>query len=221
MDVIFLVDGSGDANNPNFQLMKRLLGAVVKKADVGEKRVRFGAILYSDQPKPEFSLNQYGSKDRVLEAISEMHAPGGRRNTAQALKSALSYFAAAHGGRRSQHVPQVLCLITDGPVADYAGLTKWPEDLASSEVNMFAVGMAGANEAELTRITGNHERAFYVDNYEAFKMLYKPITQQLCNLTKPGKAIPHQSITKYYYFILNAVFKFHFFPPVYSSFLFF
>ncbi|XP_026795015.3 collagen alpha-4(VI) chain isoform X2 [Pangasianodon hypophthalmus] len=185
MDVIFLVDGSGGAEDTNFQVMKSLLGAVVKKADVGQKRVRFGAIVYSDQPKSEFTLNQYNSKDKVLEAISEMHAPGGRRNTAQALKSALSYFAAAHGGRRFQHVPQVLCLITDGPVADSAGLTKWPEDLAGSEVNVFAFGMAGANEAELTRITGNNERAFYVDNYEAFKMLYKPISQQLCNLTKP------------------------------------
>lgn len=197
MDVIFLVDGSGDADNANFQLMKRFLRAVVKKADVGQKRVRFGAIVYSDQTKSEFSLNQYVSRDKVLEAISQMHAPGGRRNTAQALKSALSYFAAAHGGRRSQHVPQVLCLITDGPVADSAGLTKWPEDLTSSEVNMFAIGMAEAKEAELTRITGNNERAFYVDNYEAFKMLNKPITQQLCNLTKSGKAIPHQSEPKH------------------------
>lgn len=190
MDVIFLVDGSGGADNANFQLMKRLMGTVVKKADVGQKRVRFGAIIYSDQSKPAFSLNQYINKDKVLEAITVMHAPGGRRNTAQALKSALSYFVAAHGGRRSQHVPQVLCLITDGPVADSAGLTKWPEDLASSEVNMFAIGMGKANEAELTRITGKSERAFYVDNYDAFKMLYKPITQQLCNLTMPGNSAP-------------------------------
>lgn len=173
------------------------MGAVVKKADVGQKRVRFGAIVYSDQPKSEFTLNQYISKDKVLEAISGLHAPGGKRNTAQALKSALSYFAAAHGGRRSRHVPQVLCLITDGPVADVAGLARWPDDLSGSEVNMFAIGTAGASEAELTRITGNNERAFYVDNYEAFKTLYKPITQQLCNLTKPGKAFTRQSYPKY------------------------
>ncbi|KAK3554491.1 hypothetical protein QTP70_024301, partial [Hemibagrus guttatus] len=184
MDVIFLVDGSGGDNSANFQLMKRLMGAVVKKADVGEKRVRFGAIVYSNQPKSEFALNQYISKDKVLEAISELHAPGGKRNTAYALKSALSYFAAAHGGRRSQKVPQVLCLITDGPVADFADLNSWPEKLSDSEINMFAVGMAGASEAELTGITGNNERAYYVDNYEAFKALNKPITQQLCNLTK-------------------------------------
>ncbi|KAF5897624.1 collagen alpha-6(VI) chain-like, partial [Clarias magur] len=186
MDVIFVVDGSGSgsADDANFQLMKRFVAGVVKKADVGQKRVRFGAIVYSDKPKSEFTLNQYMSKDEVLKAISEMSAPGGRRNTAQALKSSLSYFAAAHGGRRSEQVPQVLCLITDGPVADTAGLTKWPDDLEGAEVNMFAIGIAEANEAELTEITRNNERAFYVDNYEAFKMLYKPINQQLCNLTK-------------------------------------
>lgn len=192
MDVIFVVDGSGIADKANFQLMKRFLEGLVKKADVGQKRVRFGMIIYSDQPKSEFTLNQYNSMDEVLAAISRMHAPGGRRNTVQALKSALSYFAAAHGGRRFHHVPQVMCLITDGPIADSAELKNWTEDLADSEVNVFAIGMAGATEAELTQITENHERAFYADNYEAFRMLSKPITQQLCNLTKPGKAIPHQ-----------------------------
>lgn len=197
MDVIFVVDGSGGDNSGYFQLMKKFLGTVVKKADVGKDRVRFGAVVYSDRPKSDFTLNQYNSKDKVLEAISRIHAPGGKRNTAQALKSALSYFGAEYGGRRSQHVPQVLCLITDGPVADSAGLTKWPEDLAGSAVNMFAIGVAGANEAELTRMTGNNERAFYVDNYEAFRNLYKPITQQLCNLTKSGKAITHQRGPKY------------------------
>ncbi|KAI5611694.1 collagen alpha-6(VI) chain, partial [Silurus asotus] len=185
MDVIFLVDGSGSPENQNFQLMKKLMGAVVKNADVGEKRVRFGVIVYSDQYKSVINLNQYNSKEKVLEAISQIHAPGGRRNTAKALKSALPYFAAVHGGRRTNHVPQVLCLITDGPVADYAGLATWSEDLASSEINMFAVGIADAKEGELTRITSNTERAYYVDNYEAFKMLHKPISQQLCNLTKP------------------------------------
>lgn len=186
MDVIFLVDGSS-GDNTNFQMMKRLIGAVVKKADVGEKSVRFGVIVYSNQPKSEFALNQYISKVKVLEAISELHAPGGKRNTAQALRSALSYFAEAHGGRRSKDVPQVLCLITDGLVADSATLARWPEDLLDSKIVMFAIGMAGASKAELSRITGNSERAYYVDNYEAFKALYKPISQQLCNLTKSGK----------------------------------
>ncbi|XP_072532864.1 collagen alpha-6(VI) chain [Salminus brasiliensis] len=185
VDIIFLVDGAGSINKDTFQDIKTFMETVVTKTEVGEKRVRFGVIVYADRPQSEFTLNQYYSKNEVLEAISNLRSIGGRRNTAQALKSALSYFSAAHGGRRAQHVPQVLFLITEGPVADSFGLADWPGNLAVSEVNMFAIGVAGAREAELRRIAGNDQRAFYVDKYQNLETLCKPITQQLCNLTKP------------------------------------
>lgn len=183
------MDGAGNIDKETFQGIKTFMETVVTKTEVGEKRVRFGVIVYADRPQSEFTLNQYYSKDEVLRVISELHSLGGIRNTAQALKYALSYFSSAHGGRRAQHVPQVLFLITDGPVADSYGLTAWPGDLASSEVNMFAIGVGGAREAELRRIAGNDQRAFYAANYQDLETLCKPITQQLCNLTKPGKSL--------------------------------
>ncbi|XP_036431055.1 LOW QUALITY PROTEIN: collagen alpha-4(VI) chain [Colossoma macropomum] len=184
VDIIFLVDGAGSVDKATFQGIKTFMETVVAKTEVGEKRVRFGVIVYSDKPQSDFTLNQYYSKAEVLKAISELRSLGGHRNTAQALKYALSYFSAAHGGRRAQHVPQVLFLITDGPVADSFG-PDWPEVLSASEVNMFAIGVGEAREAELRRITGNNQRAFYVDNFQALETLCKPITHQLCNLTKP------------------------------------
>ncbi|XP_062851497.1 collagen alpha-4(VI) chain [Trichomycterus rosablanca] len=185
LDVIFVVDGSGSIVKQHFQMMKRFMETVVKKAEVGEKRVRFGVINYSDRARSEFQLKQYFSQAKVREAISEVHALGGIRNTVQALEYSLSYFKETHGGRRAKHVPQVLCLITDGPAADFAGITRWHTELKDSEVNMFAVGLGEASKAELTEITQNDQRVFHVDTYEAFQMLYKPITQQLCKLTKP------------------------------------
>ncbi|KAI4876762.1 hypothetical protein NFI96_017996, partial [Prochilodus magdalenae] len=185
VDIIFLVDGAGSIDKATFQAMKIFMEAVVTKTEVGEKRVRFGVIVYADRPQSDFTLNRYYSKAEVLRAISELRPLGGRRNTAQALKYALPYFSATHGGRRTQHVPQVLFLVTDGPVADSSGLADWPGVLAGSEVNMFAIGVAGAREAELRGIAGSSQRAFYVDNFQDLETLCKPITQQLCNLTKP------------------------------------
>ncbi|XP_049337395.1 collagen alpha-4(VI) chain isoform X2 [Astyanax mexicanus] len=185
IDIIFLVDGAGAINKETFQDIKIFMETVVTKTEVGEKRVRFGLVIYADRAQSVFTLNQYYKKSEVLEAISKLRTIGGRRNTAQALKSTLPYFSAAYGGRRAQHVPQVLFLITEGPVADSFSLADWPANLAASEVNMFAVGVAGAREAELRRIAGNNQRAFYVDTYSQLETLCKPITQQLCNLTKP------------------------------------
>uniref|UniRef100_A0A4W4FJP8 Collagen, type VI, alpha 4b n=1 Tax=Electrophorus electricus TaxID=8005 RepID=A0A4W4FJP8_ELEEL len=185
VDIIFLVDVAGSINKESFQSMKSFMETLVSKSEVGAKRVRIGTITYADQPQSEFTLIQYSSKAEVLKSISELRSLGGRRNTAQALKYSLSYFAAGHGGRRAQNIPQVLLLITDGPVADTYDLTDWPVDLKDSEVNMFAIGVAGAREDELRSITLNNQRAFYVDTYQDLEALYKPITQELCNLTKP------------------------------------
>ncbi|XP_066535724.1 collagen alpha-6(VI) chain [Hoplias malabaricus] len=184
LDIIFLVDGAGSIAKETFQSIKTFMETVVTKTEFGEKRVRFGVIVYSDRPQMEFTLNQYYSKADVLKAISELQSLGGRRNTAQALKYALSYFSAAHGGRHFKEVPQVLLLITDGPVADSFGLGNWPGLLAGSGVNMFAIGVAGAREADLQTIARDNQRVFYVDNFQALETLSKPITQQLCPISK-------------------------------------
>lgn len=185
--MIFVVDGSGSIDKQSFQMMKRFMGTVVKKAEVGEKRVRFGVITYSDRAQSEFQLNQYFSQAEVLRAVSVLNALGGIRNTIQALEYSLLYFKDTYGGRRVKNVPQVLCLITDGPAADADRIPKWQTELTDSEVNMFAIGLGEARKDELISITQKDQRVFYANTYEAFQMLYKPITQQLCKLTKPGE----------------------------------
>ncbi|XP_052006790.1 collagen alpha-6(VI) chain isoform X2 [Xyrauchen texanus] len=185
MDVIFLVDASGRSNKDGFQEMKSLMINLVSKSEVGQRRVRFGTIVYSNIPQYEFLLNQYYSKTAVQKAISNLKCSGGSRNTAQALRYALSYFSDVHGGRRARNIPQVLFLITDGLVEDPAGLAKWPETLANSEINFFAIGTAGAQEVELRRMAGSKGRVLYADNYNDLNGLQKTITRELCNLTKP------------------------------------
>ncbi|XP_076841877.1 collagen alpha-6(VI) chain [Brachyhypopomus gauderio] len=185
IDIIFLVDVAGSINKENFQNMKSFMDTLVSRFEVGPKRVQIGTIIYAEQPQSKFTLGQYSSKAEVLKAISELQPLGGRRNTAQALKYSISFFTVGHGGRRAKHIPQVLLLITDGPIADTSGLAGWPSDLQGSEINMFAIGVSGARVDELRSITVNNQRAFYVDTYQALETLYKPITQELCNLTKP------------------------------------
>ncbi|KAA0718315.1 Collagen alpha-6(VI) chain [Triplophysa tibetana] len=152
----------------------------------GERRVRFGLIVYSNTPHSEFTLNQYYKQADVERAVSNIKASGGSRNTAQALMYALNYFSQDHGGRRAKNVPQVLFLITDGQMDDPAGLEKWNDLLANSEVNLFAIGAAGAREAELSTIAeGSRGKVLYVNDYQGLSGLQQQITRELCNLTKP------------------------------------
>lgn len=167
--------------------MIHLMSHVVGKSVVGEKRVRFGAITYSNSPQSEFTLKEYTSQADVLRAISNLRSSGGRRNTARALDYALSCFDITHGGRRTQKVPQVLILITDGKVNDLSGLDTWLKSLANSEVNFFAIGTEDADEVQLREMAGEKGRVHYADTYLGLHGLQKIISRELCNLTKPSK----------------------------------
>ncbi|XP_048059794.1 collagen alpha-6(VI) chain-like isoform X2 [Megalobrama amblycephala] len=185
IDIIFLVDASGNPNKDGFQEFISLMTHVVNKSVVGERRVRFGVITYSDSPQSEFTLKQFKSQADVLRVISNLKPSGGRRNTAQALQYTLSYFGETHGGRRAKNVPQVLFLITDGKVNDLSGLETWPESLADSEVNFFAIGTEDADEVQLREMVGEKGRVHYASTYQDLRGRQKTITQELCNLTKP------------------------------------
>ncbi|KAF4106106.1 hypothetical protein G5714_013768 [Onychostoma macrolepis] len=185
IDIIFLVDASGSANKDGFQEMVNLMKYTVSKSLVGEKRVRFGTVTYSNNPRLEFTLNQYYSQTDILWAISNLKASGGSRNTARALNYALSFFGETYGGRRAKNVPQVLFLITDGKVNDLSGLSTWPESLANSEVNFFAIGTQDADKQQLKEMVGMKGRVHYADTYQDLPELQKRITQELCNLNKP------------------------------------
>ncbi|CAM4727873.1 unnamed protein product [Leuciscus chuanchicus] len=185
IDIIFLLDASGNPNKDGFEDMINLMSYVVGKSVVGNKRVQFGAITYSNNPQLEFTLKEYNSQADVLRVISNLKSSGGRRNTAQALNYTLSYFDRTHGGRRPRNVPQVLILITDGKVNDLSGLDTWPESLANSEVNFFAIGTEDADEVQLREMAGENGRVHYADTYLDLHGLQKIITRELCNLTKP------------------------------------
>uniref|UniRef100_A0A8C2JGF1 Si:ch211-62a1.3 n=1 Tax=Cyprinus carpio TaxID=7962 RepID=A0A8C2JGF1_CYPCA len=185
IDIIFLMDASGSPNKDGFQEMTNLIKYTVSKSLVGEKRVRFGAVTYSNNPRSEFTLKQYYSQTDILRVISNLKASGGSRNTAQALKYTLSYFGETHGGRRAKNVPQVLFLITDGRVNDLSDLDTWPESLANSEVNFFAIGTEDADAEELKKMVGSKGKVHYAKTYQDLHGLQKRVTQELCNLTKP------------------------------------
>ncbi|KAF4106105.1 collagen alpha-6(VI) chain-like [Onychostoma macrolepis] len=185
VDIIFLVDTAGSPSKDGFQEIINLMEYTVSKSVVGEKRVRFGAVTYSNNPHLEFTLNQYYSQTDILWAISNLKASRGSRNTAQALNYTLSYFGDTHGGRRAKNVSQVLFLITDGKVNDLSGLATWPESLADSEVYFFAIGTQDADKQQLKEVVGNKGRVHYADTYQDLRGLQKRITQELCDLTKP------------------------------------
>uniref|UniRef100_H2MR52 Collagen type VI alpha 6 chain n=1 Tax=Oryzias latipes TaxID=8090 RepID=H2MR52_ORYLA len=185
-DIIFLVDGSTSISLENFKSMQKFMLSMVNQTTVGENLTRFGVLLYSNDPKMMFKLNQFKTRQEVLKAISGLKPPSGDTYTGKALKFCLQFFSAENGGRAELQVPQILMVITDGDATDRNNLVEPSEALRSKGVNIFSIGVKGANMTQLEIMAGQDKsKVFFVDNFAALEGLYKNISKELCNSTKP------------------------------------
>ncbi|KAK1172363.1 collagen alpha-6(VI) chain-like [Acipenser oxyrinchus oxyrinchus] len=184
-DLIFLVDGSSSIDPEQFKSMQNFMMSVVNSSEVGEKKVRFGAVLYSNSPEEMFLLNQYYTKAEVRNAISKMKAKGGDTYTANALRFTRDRFTQAYGGRKISQVPQILMVITDGEATDRIALPAMSRAMREEGISIYGVGVANANKQELEELVGGKEKVFYVDNYQALEELHKNISKVLCNESIP------------------------------------
>ncbi|XP_039972556.1 collagen alpha-6(VI) chain-like isoform X3 [Xiphias gladius] len=186
-DIIFLVDGSTSITSVKFKSMQRFMESLVNLTTVGEKRTRFGVILYSTNPRSVFTLKDYTSKRDVLQAIAALKSPTGDTYTSKALAYSLQFFDAENGGRAKSKVPQILMVITDGDATDRNDLVAPSTELRKNGIQVFSIGVEGAQMEQLQIMAGNDKsRVFYVDNFEALETLQKNISERLCNFTNPA-----------------------------------
>ncbi|XP_061116173.1 collagen alpha-6(VI) chain-like [Conger conger] len=184
-DIIFLVDGSTSISNVQFQSIIKFMTSVVNNTDVGENGTRFGTILYSNEAKSSFTLNQYYTKREVRTAIANLEPPTGDTYTAQGLKYSLDFFEPKHGGRGAEKIPQILMVITDGEATDPDDLPVWSTAVREKGINIYSIGVEGAKEEELEVMAGDPKKVSFVTSYEALEVLYKNLSNMLCGETKP------------------------------------
>ncbi|KAM4568099.1 collagen alpha-6(VI) chain [Fundulus diaphanus] len=185
-DIIFLVDGSTSITLAKFRSMQKFMQSMVNQTTVGRNLTRFGVILYSTYPKSVFTLGQHSTRQDVFKAIADLKSPYGDTYTGRALQYTLQYFSAEHGGRAELQVPQILMVITDGDATDRYSLTEPSVALRNKGVQVFSIGVEGANVTQLEIMAGDKSKVFYVDNFKALETLYKNISNVLCESTKPA-----------------------------------
>lgn len=170
--------------------MQKFMSSIVNKTAVGKDLTRFGVIMFSDDPKLAFTLNQYSSKKDVLRAISNLPHPGGNTYTGRALAYCLDYFSSQYGGRANLKVPQILMVITDGDATDPNNLDEPSKKLRQQGISVFSIGVKGAIRDQLEIMAGHDtSKVFFVDNFDALENLHKNISHVLCNTTKPGESL--------------------------------
>ncbi|KAM5327200.1 collagen alpha-3(VI) chain isoform 3-T4 [Glossophaga mutica] len=164
-DVIFLVDSSWSIGKDHFQLIREFLYDVVKSLAEGQNDFRFALAQFNGDPRTEFLLNTYRSKQEVLSHISNLSHTGGSNQTGKGLAHVLqSHLTEAAGSRAGRGVPQVIVVLTDGRSDDRLALPS--AGLKSADVNVFAIGVEDADEGALREIASGpfQTHGFHLEN---------------------------------------------------------
>ncbi|XP_015991587.2 collagen alpha-1(XX) chain [Rousettus aegyptiacus] len=145
-DLIFLVDGSWSIGHSHFRQVKGFLASIIEPFEIGPDKVQVGLTQYSGEPQTEWDLNTFHTKEEVLAAVHSLRYKGGSTFTGLALTHVLQQNLKPAAGPRPE-AAKVVILVTNGKSQDDAHAAG--RVLKDLDVDVFAVGVKNADEAEL------------------------------------------------------------------------
>lgn len=162
---MFLIDGT-TAVQREFPSIREMIRRVVEKLDVGLDKVRISVVQYSDDPKLEFLLNEFSTKDEVRQAVTRLRSRGGNSlNTGRALEWVYrNIYQRSAGSRVEEGVPQFLILVTGGKSTD--DVSTAADQLKRNQVAPLAIGSRNADPDELRQISLKPELVYTVDSFQ-------------------------------------------------------
>ncbi|XP_072370167.1 collagen alpha-1(XII) chain-like isoform X5 [Scyliorhinus torazame] len=182
-DIVLLVDGSWSIGRLNFRQIRSFIAKLVQVFDISPRRVQFGLAQYSGDPRTEWNLNTYRDKQSLLTAVAGLPYKGGNTLTGMALSYILEKNFKADAGARP-NARKIGVLITDGKSQDGVDLPS--ETLREMGVELYAVGIKNADEAELKTIASDPD-SVHMYNVADFALLVEivdDLTTNLCNSVK-------------------------------------
>ncbi|KAL2084691.1 hypothetical protein ACEWY4_020209 [Coilia grayii] len=178
-DVYFLIAESGSINDKEFLLMKKFILEFLPLLHIGTKQVRVGLVKFSSQPKCEFNLLQSQNRASFEAAVERAHQDGGGTNVGRALHEMQALFQEAVATRTNPEIPRILILISDAESEDNVSLPA--KTLRDQGVTIYSIGVRGANQKELEVISGESDKTFMVNNFDALLQIRYDILKKMCS----------------------------------------
>ncbi|XP_062342834.1 collagen alpha-1(XIV) chain-like isoform X1 [Osmerus eperlanus] len=178
-DIVILVDGSWSIGRINFRLVRSFLEQLVSAFSVEFDKTRIGLAQYSGDPRIEWHLNAFTTKDAVIDAVKNLPYKGGNTLTGLALTYILENSFKAESGSRS-NVPKIGILITDGKSQDDVGPPA--QSLRDAGIELFAIGVKNADENELKAIASppQETHVYNVADFAVMNSIVEGLTKTVC-----------------------------------------
>jgi len=183
-DVVFLVDQSGSIGPDNFELMTQFVTNVISTLNVGEDTTRVAVRTFSIESKKHFALGDY-DEDLVKESEKIGYDCADRSKcltyTDVGIKDVLAEDFKVTDGMRLA-AKKILVVITDGKSTNSALTAVQAARLHSDprNIQVIAIGVAGADVAELRQIATSPEQIYFLDNFAAFADVKDQISNSIC-----------------------------------------
>ncbi|CAM9735703.1 unnamed protein product [Lampetra planeri] len=179
-DIVILVDGSWSIGRLNFRLVRQFLEALVQAFNVASDKTRIGLVQYSGDPRTEWDLNTYSTKEEVLEAARNLPYKGGNTLTGLALLHVLEQSFGMERGARSL-LPKIGILVTDGKSQDE--VQEPARQMRDRGIELFAIGIKNADESELQLIASppHADHMYIVADFNVLDSIIEGLTRTLCN----------------------------------------
>lgn len=147
LDIAFIVEGSDNVGEENFNAVKKFLERVITGMNVGQEDIHVTVMQYSETVTLEYSFREIQSKESIIEKVRSIPYQGGKAtNTGNALNYISKHtFTQVNGGR--QDVPHLVYMVSSSPSTDV--ITRPPRS-----INVIPIGITPhANIQELRRIS--------------------------------------------------------------------
>ncbi|XP_041375051.1 uncharacterized protein LOC121387883 [Gigantopelta aegis] len=189
-DVVFLVDASDSINANNWVMEKNFVATLINSLHIHPSTIHVGIVVFSTFIGDVVPLTPYKDKRRLMQLAQTLKQPGFGTNTNLGIAEVRKMLTSQ--GRRSEGVPQIAIVITDGK-SDYTEETKAQAKAAKDEgVIMIAVGISShALTEELENIASSKRKVFPVADFNALFGLVNVLKDLICTaITTTTQAPP-------------------------------
>ena len=170
-DVVFVIDGSDDIDEANWELQLQFVSDMILSFDVGFNAARIGVAQYGSSGDSLIYLNSNMVAEDIVDSVLNVEREGGSRNTYRGVREMTDEQFRSSRGDRDSNV-NVAVIVTMGQPERTDRIAAEIEDAFEKNIDIIAIGVKESDIVESILISMCSEpqnefvNYFFVDTFD-------------------------------------------------------